>query len=87
MLKTIGKRALKAALETEMTHHLGYRPHDPSGRGSGNSRNGRNTKRLQSESGSFDLEVPRDRNGSFEPRIVAKRQPRVAGLEEVIVHL
>ena len=70
-----------------MTHHLGYRPHDPSGRGSGNSRNGRNTKRLQSESGSFDLEVPRDRNGSFEPRIVAKRQPRVAGLEEVIVHL
>ena len=83
LLKTTGKRALEA----EMTHHLGYPPHDPSGRGSGNSRSGRNTKTLQSESGLFDLEVPRDRNSSFEPRIVAKRQPRVADLDEVIVHL
>ncbi|MCE2503004.1 MAG: IS256 family transposase [Chlorobi bacterium] len=83
LLKTTGKRTLEA----EMTHHLGYPPHDPSGRGSGNSRSGRNTKTLQSESGLFDLEVPRDRNSSFEPRIVAKRQPRVADLDEVIVHL
>ena len=87
LLKTIGKRAIEAALEGEMTHHLGYPPHAPSGRKSGNSRNGRSTKRLESESGSFDLEVPRDRNGSFEPKIVAKRQRRVAGLDEVIVYL
>ncbi len=87
LLKTIGKRALEAALEGEMTHHLGYPPHDPSGRGSGNSRNGRTAKRLESESGSLDLEVPRDRNGSFEPRIVEKRQRRVAGLDETIVYL
>ncbi len=87
LLKTIGKRALEAALEGEMTHHLGYPPHDPSGRKSGNSRNGRSTKRLESESGSFDLEVPRDRNGSFEPKIVEKRQRRVAGLDDVIVYL
>ena len=87
LLKTIGKRAIEAALEGEMTHHLGYPPHNPSGRKSGNSRNGRSTKRLESESGSFDLEVPRDRNGSFEPKIVAKRQRRVAGLDEVIVYL
>ncbi len=53
------KRALEAALEGELTHHLGYPPHDPSGRGSGNSRNGRTAKRLESESGSLDLEVPR----------------------------
>ena len=87
LLKTIGKRALEAALEGELTHHLGYPPHDPSGRGSGNSRNGRTAKRLESESGSLDLEVPRDRNGSFEPRIVEKRQRRVAGLDETIVYL
>ncbi len=87
LLKTIGKRALEAALEGEMTHHLGYPPHNPSGRKSGNSRNGRSTKRLESESGSFDLEVPRDRNGSFEPKIVEKRQRRVAGLDDVIVYL
>ena len=80
LLKTIGKRALEAALEGELTHHLGYPPHDPSGRGSGNSRNGRTAKRLESESGSLDMEVPRDRNGSFEPKIVEKRQRRVAGL-------
>ena len=87
LLKTIGQRAIEAALKGEMTHHLGYPPHAPSGRGSGNSRNGSATKRLESESGSFDLEVPRDRNGSFEPRIVQKRQRRVAGLEETIVYL
>ena len=87
LLKTIGKRALEAALEGELTHHLGYPPHDRSGRGSGNSRNGRTAKRLESESGSLDLEVPRDRNGSFEPRIVEKRQRRVAGLDDVIVYL
>ena len=87
LLKTIGKRALEAALEGELTHHLGYPPHDPSGRKSGNSRNGRTAKRLESESGSLDLEVPRDRNGSFEPKIVEKRQRRVAGLDETIVYL
>ena len=87
LLKTIGKRALETALEGEMTHHLGYPPHDRSGRKSGNSRNGRTAKRLESESGSLDLEVPRDRNGSFEPKIVEKRQRRVAGLDETIVYL
>ncbi len=59
-------------MEGELTHHLGYPPHDPSGRGS------------KSESGSLDLEVPRDRNGSFEPKIVEKRQRRVAGLDSCI---
>ncbi len=57
------------------------------GRKSGNSRNGRTAKRLESESGSLDLEVPRDRNGSFEPKIVEKRQRRVAGLDDTIVYL
>ena len=51
LLKTIGKRALEAALEGELTHHLGYPAHDRSGRGSGNSRNGRTAKRLECESG------------------------------------
>lgn len=87
LLKTIGKRAIEAALEGEMTHHLGYPAHDASGRGSGNSRNGHSTKRLESESGSFALEVPRDRNGSFEPKIVRKRQRRLAGLDDAIVYL
>ena len=55
LLKTISKRAIEAALEGEMTHHLGYPAHDPSGRGSGNSRNGRSTKRLENDAASGNL--------------------------------
>jgi putative transposase len=63
----------------ELTHHLGYEKHDPAGRGSGNSRNGSTGKRLLTEVGSVDLQVPRDRNGTFTPQIVRKGQTWLDG--------
>jgi len=65
LLKQLTKRMVERALEAEMTEHLGYEPHDAEGRGSGNSRNGKSKKTVQSEAGQFNIEVPRDRNGSF----------------------
>jgi putative transposase len=63
----VTKAVLERALAEEMSEHLGYDKHDPAGRGSGNSRNGVTGKRLLTEIGAIDLEVPRDRNGSFSP--------------------
>ena len=60
------------ALSAELTHRLGYEKHDPEGRGSGNSRNGKSRKKLKGEFGELELEVPRDREGEFEPKIVGK---------------
>lgn len=87
LIKQLTKRALESALDGELTDHLGYPAHDPTGRGSGNSRNGKGRKRLQSTEGALDIEVPRDRNGSFEPQIVRKRQRRLAGLDDKIISL
>lgn len=87
LIKQLTKRALESALEGELTDHLGYAPHEPSGRNSGNSRNGKSRKTLQSTEGGLDIEVPRDRNGSFEPHIVRKRQRRLEGLDDKIIAL
>jgi putative transposase len=81
------KRVLEAGLEAERTDHLGYEKHDRAGDGSGNSRNGYTAKRLGTEVGDIDLAVPRDRNGSFEPRLVPKGQRRVGGLSDMIISL
>ena len=81
------RRVLEAGLEVERTEHLGYEKHDRAGGGSGNSRNGYTAKRLGTEVGDIDLAVPRDRNGSFEPRLVPKGQRRVGGLSEMIISL
>ncbi len=74
-------------MEVEMTDHLGYEKHDPAGRGSGNSRNGRGKKRLRTSRGNVEVDVPRDREGSFEPRIVKKRQTRFEGFDKEILSL
>jgi putative transposase len=87
LLSQVTKAVLERALGEEMTEHLGYEKHDPAGRGSGNSRNGTTGKRLQTEIGGIDLDVPRDRNGSFEPRIVRKGQTRLDGFNERIIAL
>lgn len=71
LIKQLTKRALESALEGEITDHLGYSPHESSGRNSGNSRNGKSRKRIQSTEGALDLEVPRDRNVSSSPRSFA----------------
>ena len=86
-LPELVRRVLEAGLEAERTDHLGYEKHDRAGDGSGNSRNGYTAKRLGTEVGDIDLAVPRDRRGSFEPRLVPKGQRRVGGLSDMIISL
>jgi len=78
---------LERALAEEMTEYLGYEKHDPAGRGSGNSRNGVTGKKLLTDIGGIELEVPRDRNGGFEPQIVRKGQTRLDGFNDRIIAL
>jgi transposase-like protein len=87
LLKRITQRALESALEGELTDHLGYSLHESAGRNSGNSRNGKSRKTLQSTAGELAIQVPRDRNGSFEPQLVRKRQRRLEGLDDKIIAL
>ncbi len=87
LLKQLTKAVLERALKAELTAHLGYEKHDPAGRNSGNSRNGKSTKKLKGEFGELPLEVPRDRAGSFEPQIVAKGQTRFTGFDDQIISL
>ena len=72
---------VKRAQQAEMTTHLGYEKHSPEGHNSGNSRNGVSAKQLKGEFGEVEIEVPRDRQGSFEPKLVAKGQTRFAGFD------
>jgi transposase-like protein len=87
LLSKVTKAVLERALAEEMTEHLGYEKHDPAGRGSGNSRNGVTGKTLLTDVGGVELAVPRDRNGSFDPRIVWKRQTRLDGFNQRIIAL
>lgn len=87
VLQQLTKRLLESALEGEVTDHLGYDKHDPAGRGTGNSRNGTRSKTVLTDVGPVEIDVPRDRNAEFEPRIVAKRQKRLAGVDEMVVSL
>lgn len=87
LLKELSARLIERALEAEMAEHLGYEKHAPEGRGSGNSRNGRASKQVLTESGPLDLSVPRDRDGSFEPQIVPKRQRRLEGFDRHVIAL
>ncbi|WP_227488365.1 IS256 family transposase, partial [Brachybacterium subflavum] len=81
------KAALERGLQAELTDHLGYDKHDAKGRGTGNSRNGTTPKTVQSEVGAIDLDVPRDRIGTFAPRLLPKGQRRLGGLDEIIISL
>jgi len=85
LLKQMTQRMIGRALEAEMTEHLGYEPHAAEGRATGNSRNGKSQKTVQGESGQFEIEVPRDRDGSFEPQLVKKRQRRLEGFDDKIL--
>ena len=87
LLSQVTKALLERALAEEMTGHLGYDKHDPGGRGSGNSRNGTTSKTVLTDVGAVGLEVPRDRNGSFEPQIVRKGQTRLEGFNDRIIAL
>jgi len=87
LLEDLTKRVLERALEGELTDHLGYEKHATEGRNGGNSRNGRTKKRLKTESGEVEIEVPRDREGSFEPQLVRKGQRRLPGFDEKVIAL
>ncbi len=87
LLQQLTKRFLEAALEAEMDEHLGYGKHDPSGRNRSNSRNGKRSKTLLTEVGPVPIEVPRDREGSFSPEIVRKRQRRFGGIDDLVISL
>ena len=81
------KAVLERGLQAELSEHLGYEKGDPAGRGSPNSRNGSTPKTLSSEVGQVPLDTPRDRAGSFDPRLVPKGARRVGGLDEMIISL
>jgi putative transposase len=87
LLNQMTKAVLERALQAEMTDHLGYDAGDPAGHGTGNSRNGKSTKTVSTRNGPIDIEVPRDRNGSFEPTIVPKRARRIGNIDDTILSL
>jgi len=70
LLKQLTKAVLERAMNAELTDHLGYTKHNPAGYDSGNSRNGKSRKKLKGDFGEMELETPRDRNGTFAPKIV-----------------
>src|ERR1700682_944927 len=79
LLSALTKVVVESALEGELDDHLGYGKQDPAGREGGNSRNGRRGKSVLTEAGPVSIEVPRDREGSFEPRLGKKRLRRGGG--------
>jgi putative transposase len=87
LLQKLTKLVMESALEGELDDHLGYGKHDPAGRDGGNSRNGRRSKTVLTEAGPVEILVPRDRDASFEPRIVAKRQRRLTGVDDLVLSL
>ncbi len=87
LLRQLTKALLERAIQAEMTDHLGYEKHDPAGNNSGNSRNGVTTKTLKGDFGEIALETPRDRNGTFEPKIIVKGQTRFTGFDDKILSM
>ena len=87
LLGRLTKMVIEGALEGELDDHLGYGKHQPEGRDGGNSRNGRRAKTVLTGTGPVEISVPRDRDSSFEPKIVAKRQRRLTGVDEMVISL
>ncbi|USY18777.1 IS256 family transposase [Nocardiopsis exhalans] len=87
LLARLTKTALENVLAAEMDTHLGYAKHERSTEPSGNARNGTRSKTLTTEAGPVELDVPRDRDGSFEPQIVRKRQRRLNGVNGIVLSL
>ena len=87
VLKHLTKRLVERALEGEMTTHLGYEKHAREGRNTGKSRNSKTTKEVRGDFGEVEIQVPRDRNGQFEPQLVRKGQRRLPGFDEKVIAL
>jgi len=87
LLKQLTAALVERAMEAEVTEHLGYDKHDPAGRGSGNSRNGKTDKTLKTDRGDLPVQVPRDRNGTFEPVLVPKNKTHFDGFDDKILSM
>ena len=87
LLGRLTKVVLEGALEGELDAHLGYAKHDPAGRDGGNSRNGHRAKTVLTDVGPVQIDMPRDRDASFAPVIVAKRQRRLGGVDDMVISL
>jgi transposase-like protein len=87
LLGRLTKLVLESALEGEITDHLGYDKHERAEGGTGNARNGTRAKTVVTDVGPVEITVPRDRDGSFEPKIVRKRQRRLSGVDEMVISL
>jgi transposase-like protein len=88
LLKALTKAVIETALDEDMAEHLGYDKHDPMGRNRGDSRSGTRAKTVLTEAaGQVEIEVPRDRDGSFEPVIVRRRQRWLSQVDEVVLSL
>jgi putative transposase len=85
LLKELTRALVERAMHAELSHHLGYEKHDPVGKGSGNSRNATSAKTLKGDFGEVEIEVPRDRKGSFEPKIVPRHQRRFNGFDDKMI--
>src|SRR5260221_7539215 len=81
LLKQLTKAVIERCLETELDRHLGYPKHTRKGNATGNMRNGHSQKTLKGEQGHVDIEVPRDRQGTFEPQLIKKGQTRLDGTD------
>ena len=87
LLKQLTKRVAERALNAEIEQHLGYAKHALEGKNSGNSRNGKTSKKIRSVHGEIELDIPRDRNGSFEPKLVKKGEKQLNGFDDRIISL
>lgn len=87
ILKELTKRLIEKAMESELTHHLGYDKYSSAGKKSGNSRNGKSSKTIKGDFGEIPIEVPRDRNGAFNPQIIPKHQTRFSGFDDKIISM
>ncbi len=88
LLKALTKTVIETALDEELSEHLGYDRHEPVGRNRGNSRNGKRSKTVLTDAcGDVEIDMPRDRDSTFEPVIVKKRQRRLSDVDEVVLSL
>ena len=87
ILKQLTKAIVERALQAELAAHLGHDKHEAVANDSGNTRNGSSAKTLKGDFGALPIEIPRDRDGSFEPQLIAKHQTRWTGFDDKILSL
>lgn len=87
LLKQLTKKVTERALNAEMEQHLGYAKHAPEGKSSGNSRNGKSTKTVRSVHGDIELDIPRDRKGTFTSQLIKKDEKQLGGFDDRIISL